>query len=71
MSSAKNDDCTEIEIENGRVVLDTHVGIVVLSRNYFIFNYSEKTAEFQPFSPGHKSLDKVPIVDNITQHDEP
>ena len=45
--------------------------MLVLARNYCIVNYSRKTAEVQPFSPEHKSLVEVPIVNSVMQCDDP
>ena len=44
--------------------------MVVLGRNCHVVNYSGKIEDVHPFSPEYQSL-QVPIVDSVTQCDDP
>ena len=59
-----NFDCT-------RTDLDKQERIAVLLKNYHVTNHTGRTEEVKPFSLERKSLHEMPIVDAVTQRDDP
>ena len=52
-----------------RAEFNTHANMMVLGKNYYITNYTGRTAEVEPFLLEIESLYQVPIVDTVMQYD--
>ena len=49
--------------EYPRTELDSHVNMDVLGAHAFIFEYTNRTCNVQPFDPNIGTVSKIPIVD--------
>ena len=57
--------------EYARTYLDTNSNLVVLEKICHVTNHTSRTVEVQPFSPEHKPLHSVPIVDDAIKYNDP